>query len=258
MKTIRILFSVLIFAALLAQSMPAFGVATASAATRCDAAQFISDVSVPDGMNLAPGAAISKTWRLKNIGTCNWTTAYAIVFYNGDKMGAPEVVHLPATVAPGSSVDVTVNMTAPTVAGHYRGYWRMRNSANVLFGMGAYGQYSFFIDINVSTSYTPSYDFVANVCAATWSSAAGALPCPGSDGDPKGYVLKVDAPKLEDGSTDVLPGLVVGPQNVTGGFISGIYPAFTVQAGDRFKTVLSCAHNVSTCYVTFRLEYQGG
>jgi hypothetical protein len=258
MKLQRILIPVAILVAVVAQFLPVGWVPPVAAATPCDAAQFIADVTVPDGTSFAPGAAISKTWRLKNIGNCNWTTSYAIVFVSGSQMGAPASVNLPSAVAPGATVDVTVNMTAPTTTGHYRGHWKMRNAANVLFGLGANGQSTFFIDINVVATYSTTYDFVANYCSATWTSGAGALSCPGTDGDAKGYVIKADAPKLEDGSTDTVPGLIVGPQNVTDGFVSGVYPVFAVQVGDRFQSILSCAYNVSTCYVTFRLDYQVG
>jgi len=56
----------------------------------CDRAQFISDVTVPDGTTFAPGAAFNKTWRLKNVGTCTWTTSYSLVFDSGEKMGGPD------------------------------------------------------------------------------------------------------------------------------------------------------------------------
>ncbi len=258
MKSRRILFTSVVLLAVLMQFLPQGGALPAAAAPPCDAAQFIADVTVPDGTSFAPGEAISKTWRLKNVGTCSWTTSYAIVFVSGAQMGAPAVVNLPSAVAPGQTVDVTVNMTAPTTPGTYRGYWKLRNAANVLFGVGANANSTFFIEIRVTASSSTAYDFVANFCSASWTSGAGALACPGTDGDANGYVLKVDAPKLEDGSTDVTPGLVVGPQNVTDGFISGVYPAFTVQSGDRFQSIVSCAYGVSTCYVTFRLDYQIG
>jgi hypothetical protein len=119
---------------------------------------------------------MAKTWRLKNIGTCTWTTAYSIVFYAGAQMGAPSVVNMPYSVAPGATVDITVNMAAPTTPGHYRGYWMIRNASSVLFGVGPSGTWSFFIDIVVATTgYTTSYDLVANYCSATWTSAAGVL-----------------------------------------------------------------------------------
>ncbi|MDO9131359.1 MAG: NBR1-Ig-like domain-containing protein, partial [Anaerolineales bacterium] len=226
--------------------------------TRCDWAQFIADVTVPDGATFAPGTAFTKTWRLKNIGTCTWTTSYALVFVSGSQMGAPSVVNLPSSVAPGGTVDVSVNMTAPSTNGRYRGYWQLRNASGVLFGIGTYANRSFWVDINVSTIYATGYDFVANYCSATWTSGAGILPCPGTDGDAKGFVLKIDNPRLENGVTDTSPGLLTFPQNVTNGYIQGIYPAFTVQAGDRFQSIVNCQYNATGCYVTFRLDYQIG
>jgi len=41
----------------------------------CDRASFIADVRVPDGTLFTPGAAFSKTWRLKNSGSCTWTSS---------------------------------------------------------------------------------------------------------------------------------------------------------------------------------------
>src|SRR5271157_1067465 len=54
----------------------------------CNWAQFVADVTVPDGTTLAPGATFTKTWRLENIGNCTWTTSYALVFSSGSAMGA--------------------------------------------------------------------------------------------------------------------------------------------------------------------------
>jgi hypothetical protein len=105
------------------------------------------------------------------------------------------------------------------------------------------------------------YDFVTNACAATWFSLAGSLPCPGTDGDAKGFVLQVSNPKLENGSTDTRPGLITfpsPPQGVTDGYIQGFYPAFRVQTGDRFQALINCEGNATACYVAFRLDYQVG
>ena len=55
----------------------------------CDHIQFVSDLTAPDGATFAPGTAFTKTWRLKNIGTCTWTTAYHLVWVGGDTLGAP-------------------------------------------------------------------------------------------------------------------------------------------------------------------------
>jgi hypothetical protein len=98
-------------------------------------------------------------------------------------------------------------------------------------------------------------DFAADACAAAWKSGAGALPCPGADGDARGFVLPVNNPRLENGATDSASGLLVFPQNKYNGYIQGTYPEFTVQAGDRFQAIVNCAYG-SSCYVTFRLDYE--
>jgi hypothetical protein len=243
----------------------------------CDKAQFISDVTVPDGTTFAPGATFKKTWRLKNIGTCTWTTGYFLVFSSGEKMGGPTSAPFPTSVAPGQTVDLTVNLIAPNTGGTYRGNWMLMNSTNGLFGIGTGANKPFWVEIKVTgataTPGTPSptptgptptqttgtaYDFVANMCLAKWVSGAGTLPCPGTDGDAKGWVLRLDNPKLETGATDPRPGLLTNPQNTTNGYIQGTYPAFRVQSGDRFQSIVNCQYNATSCYVVFRLDYQIG
>jgi hypothetical protein len=231
------------------------------AQSTCDWAQFVADVSIPDGTNFTAGAAFTKTWRLKNIGTCTWSTSYTLVFVDGTQMGAPASVSLPNSVAPGNTVDVSVSMTAPSANGLYRGNWQLKNASAAMFGIGVYANRSFWVEIRVgggSSGGTTGYDFVANASAATWTSGAGNLAFPGSDGDNNGFALKVDAPVLENGSTDTAPGLITEPQNVYGGYIQGQYPAFTVQSGDRFQSIINCAYNATSCYVNFRLNYQIG
>jgi hypothetical protein len=248
----------------------------------CDKAQFIADVTVPDGTLMAPGATFKKTWRLKNIGTCTWTTGYSLIFSSGEKMGGPTSAPFPTSVAPGQTVDLTVNLTAPSSANTYRGNWMLKNTSNVNFGIGSTGTSPFWVEIKVSgptaTPGTPSptptgptptgptptqqagtaYDFATNVCSAKWVSGAGVLPCPGTDGDAKGFVLKLDKPQLETGAFDTRPGLLTNPQNTTNGYIQGTYPAFRVQAGDRFQSIINCQYGATSCYVVFRLDYQIG
>ena len=102
------------------------------------------------------------------------------------------------------------------------------------------------------------YDFAANACAATWSSGAGQLPCPGTDGDPKGFVLLPSPAHLENGSFDSRPGLLTHPQNVQNGYIQGLYPAIHVLSGDRFHALLNCEFGATGCYLAFQLDYQVG
>ena len=262
MKSRLALVSAAMLVALLFSFVPLAGmtVQNAAAATSCDAAQFVADVTVPDGTVFAPGATFKKTWRLKNIGTCTWTTAYSLVYASGEKMGTVTAVVLPSSVAPGQTVDVSVDMTAPASAAKYRGNWQLANASGVKFGIGSTAQGVFWVEIVVSSGGTSGavYNFADKACDAVWSSAAGVLPCPGTDGDAKGFVLKQANPKLENGVADTNPGLLVAPQAVNNGYIQAVYPAFKVQSGDRFQATVSCEYNSTACYVAYRLDYQIG
>ncbi len=122
----------------------------ASPSALCDAAQFVTDVTVPDGTQYNPNAAFTKTWRLKNIGSCPWNTSYAVVFDSGDAMGGPASLPLPASVAPGQEIDISVSLTAPAKTGTYRGYWRLRNSSGEMLPIEkGYNSRSFFVEIEV-------------------------------------------------------------------------------------------------------------
>ncbi len=139
----------------------------------CDAARFVADVTVPDGTPYSPGAAFVKTWRLQNIGSCTWTTAYALVFSGGERMNGAAAVNLPAPVAPGQFVDVSITLKAPDADGRYTGYWMLRNAAGLPFGLGENAQKPFFVTIKVVGDMTTVFDFVSEYCRADWRSGAG-------------------------------------------------------------------------------------
>lgn len=71
------------------------------------------------------GDNFDKSWRLKNIGTCTWNTNYRLVFNSGEKMGGPASKNLTQSVAPGESIDITIDQKAPNIEGTYRGDWRI-------------------------------------------------------------------------------------------------------------------------------------
>ncbi len=131
-------------------SLPTSTTAPIATATQtCDVAQYIKDVTIPDGTNFNPGDGFTKTWRLKNIGSCTWS-GYALVFDSGDAMNGISPIAI-GTVAPLQEVDISVNLTAPASNGTYRGYWRIRNASGVLIPVqgGAQQSKSFFVEIKV-------------------------------------------------------------------------------------------------------------
>lgn len=85
------------------------------------------DVTIPDDTEFAPGASAQKTWRIYNDGSCTWTSAYELVFAAGDQMGGPSLQAFPGSVAPDASLDISINITAPTTPGTYQGFWKLRN-----------------------------------------------------------------------------------------------------------------------------------
>lgn len=235
------------------------GATPSAKAATCYWAQYVADVTVPDGTSMAPNTAFKKTWRLKNIGTCAWNSGdVSLIFANGERMNAAASLALPTTVNPGQTVDVTVDMTAPAAAGHYFGYWKFKSNSGGEFGIGSTAQKTFWVEINVNSSATAGYDFTANAASAAWSSATGALTFPGTDGNANGFGIKLDQPKLENGVTSAQAGLLMAPNNVTNGFVQASYPAFRVQRGDRFQASIGCEYGATNCYVTYSLNYQIG
>ncbi|MFN3307929.1 MAG: NBR1-Ig-like domain-containing protein [Anaerolineales bacterium] len=116
--------------------------------------EFVADVTIPDGTVFAPNQAFTKTWRLKNAGTTTWTTAYSLIFFSGEKMGAPSAVPLPDNVPPNATVDVSVPMISPGAPGQYIGYYMLRNPQGKNFGLGPNADQAFYVWINVATDGT--------------------------------------------------------------------------------------------------------
>lgn len=90
------------------------------------------DVNYPDNSKVAPGEDFTKTWKIKNIGSCSWGEGYKLVFSYGEKMSG-EAVPLTAAIAPGQEVEVSVSFTAPDLAGTYFSSWTMQNDQGIPF-----------------------------------------------------------------------------------------------------------------------------
>ena len=118
------------------------GPGQASATPCTDDAQFVKDVTVPDGTHFAPNAPLVKTWRLRNTGSCSWDGAYLLKFIGGEQMKGVSAA-LPQTVKPNETVDISLTLTAPGTAGSYRGRWRLFAPDGTPFGQ------TVFIDIAV-------------------------------------------------------------------------------------------------------------
>lgn len=99
----------------------------------CNLAAFVSE-TVPDNTKFSPSTEFTKSWRLKNIGTCTWNPNYKLVFFSGDQMSGPDYVKLDDYVAPGEKTDILVDLKSPSKAGTYTGYWKLQATDGFKFG----------------------------------------------------------------------------------------------------------------------------
>jgi hypothetical protein len=202
-----------------------------SATPVCDQAQFIKDVTIPDGTTFLPNETFTKTWRLRNSGNCTWS-GYSLVFDSGESMNGLSPLAI-GTVSPGQEVDLSVTFKAPATNGSYRSYWRIRNPSGVFLPvLGGYQGTSFFVDIKVGVS-SSGYDLYSRASSAAWVSGAGHLTFGGPDTDANGFAMHKDGKKVE-GGTSPSKVLETHPQFVNDGIISGRFPAYNVVTGEHF------------------------
>jgi hypothetical protein len=210
----------------------------------CDSITWGKDVTIPDGTEMTPGEKFTKTWRLKNTGSCTWTSGYSLVFDSGDAMGAPAVLQLTSgTVTPGQEMDVSVELTAPETPGTYRGNFKLRNPEGMIFGLGSKSD-PFYVKIVVPNISGLMFDFLARADEATWGSGDTTVNFNGPGDihltygsllvEADGYVITQSNIVIEGGSTTGVI-LVTHPKKVNDGYIVGRYPAYKIGAGDHIQ-----------------------
>ncbi|GEM_PF-105451 len=232
--------------------------ATQAPPVRCDWVELVGDVTSTAGVTFTPGSVFTKVWRVRNIGSCEWTLNYALVLTAGSAMNAPAEVFLPVNVRPGETVDLFVTLTAPPTPGVYRGDWLLRNPSGGFFGTGANALQPLTVQLQVAQGTIAargSFDFVARACEAIWRSATAALGCPGSVNDSNGSVVALESPYLESRLEDE-PALWLRPNSSASGVISGIYPVYVVRSGDRFRAEVGCMRGSPNCDLVFSLNYR--
>jgi hypothetical protein len=119
--------------------------------TGCDGAAYISDVTIPDNTVVEAGQAFVKSWMIQNTGSCTWDANYVLTFVSGDEMSGA-TTSISSSVAPGQQAELSVTLTAPTLAGQYKGYWRLANDSGNLFGEAVY------VLIDVTEDATATYE----------------------------------------------------------------------------------------------------
>ncbi len=229
-------------------------------AVPCNWVQFIADVSVPDGTTYAQTRPSPRP-RIKNIGSCTWTKYYDVAF-DSRASWVRRILSTFPKLKPGETVDISVDMVAPITPGEYTGNWKLVNEDGVRFGTRNQKD-PFWVKIKVSGS-APSaggqvLSCTSRACEASWSTGAGQLACPSKNANAStGYVKVLANPTREDGGIENEPGLLTVPNNSGSIYIIGIYPDFTVKAGDHFKATIMCEGGANNCDVDMGLNYRIG
>lgn len=96
-----------------------------------NSASFVTDVTIPDNSIIGAGETFTKTWRVSNTGTCIWASDYVLTYYSESRMGAPDSVPLDITY-PGQALDISVELTAPSSPGTYRGNFVIKNPEGLI------------------------------------------------------------------------------------------------------------------------------
>lgn len=107
-------------------------------ASGCNDALFVGE-TLPDKSVIGAGKDFAKAWELKNTGTCVWEIGYVFAFQpdlsSAEMEGYDIVIKANDEVTkPGHSQSFIVKLTAPTTAGEYKGYWKLKDKNGSYFG----------------------------------------------------------------------------------------------------------------------------
>jgi uncharacterized protein YkwD len=122
---------------------------TTPAGACTDKAAFYGDITIPDDSLFRQGDLFTKTWRIRNEGTCAWGPDYSLVFVSGESMSSFNSVSLPG-IEPGNISNISVDMTAPSQGGPHYGNWEFQNADGQPFGVGVNAQDYIWVRIIVN------------------------------------------------------------------------------------------------------------
>lgn len=111
-------------------------------------AAFYKDVNVPDGTAFKQNVTFTKTWQVRNEGTCTWDN-YKLVFAGGSNLNAPLANPMPR-IEPGEIADVSVELRSPPQGGIYTSLWEFESTDGQRFGVNSHGKDLIWAKISVS------------------------------------------------------------------------------------------------------------
>ncbi len=113
--------------------------------TSCNPPPLMISESPTDSASYPVNTAFTKTWTIKNMGTCTWNSNYKIIYEGGDAMSGLTTMKFPGSAAPNETVTLSLGLTSNSTPGTYIGYWGLWDDKNVRFGR-------IWVKINVTSS----------------------------------------------------------------------------------------------------------
>src|SRR6266540_2076800 len=133
-----------------------------------NSASFVTDVTIPDNSNVVANTTFTKTWRVKNTGTCIWNPDYVLTHYSDEQLGAPASVPLVVTF-PNQTLDVSVDLIAPGAVGTHRGNFVIKNPAGLIMSIDKDSR--LWVIINVSSAPATGTPTVSASASGTTTSS---------------------------------------------------------------------------------------
>lgn len=99
----------------------------------CNNLAFIRDVNYPSGTTVSPGETFTKTWKVQNIGTCDWLYGYHLTTVGEDHFRSTWS-QINRVVKPWDWTELSVVVEAPKKEGTYTTYYRLSDGGGNAFG----------------------------------------------------------------------------------------------------------------------------
>ncbi len=139
-------------------SLPTFAVTATPAVTQSPAFWISNwtDVTFTPGTKMTKGEVFTKKWNLTNGGSSTWEKDFQIVFSSGAEMGFTSIP-LGVAVAPGDSVVISIDLTAPATVGSHTANFLLVTPEGKKFGGGITADMPFSVQIEVEDFFAVTY-----------------------------------------------------------------------------------------------------
>jgi hypothetical protein len=119
---------------------PTSNVTRTAAVTATVTSQAAPDLAEVIGVSafatFTPGQDFSVTWTVKNTGNNTWTANYLVRCYTTAYCFGGQTISFGKDVKPGETIDLTINLKAPSTTGDHNTLWVLTNASGTNFGRG--------------------------------------------------------------------------------------------------------------------------